>query len=287
MNLTLTTFWMGRLAWTLIVILIAGVVSSELASERAPIRTRWVRYRAFWHQELTKMHAPWSARKVLSIHVAATVAFVLMLALQQWLYAIVCFLLIFSPNIWLWRARLKRTERLEMQLDSWLTALTNALQSNPSLGDAIASTTTLVDAPIRDEVELVIKENALGLPLDDALERAAVRSGSRVFRAAITTLKVARNTGGNLPQTLKTASETLREMARLEGVVRTKTADGRTQSIAISVLPIPVYFGIEYMMPGYYDPMRNSLVGQGIFAAVGVLWVGAALISHKILAVDI
>jgi tight adherence protein B len=287
MNLTLTTFWMGRLAWTVVVILIAAVIGIEVASERAPIRTRWVRYRAFWHQELTKMHAPWSARKVLSVHVAAALACVLMLALQQWPYAVACLLMVFAPNIWLWRARLKRTERLELQLDSWLTALTNALQSNPSLGDAIASTISLVDAPIRDEVELVIKENALGLPLDDALERAAVRSGSRVFRAAITTLKVARNTGGNLPQTLKTASETLREMARLEGVVRTKTSDGRTQSIAISILPIPVYFGIEYMMPGYYDPMRNSLTGQFIYAAVGALWVGAALLSHKILAVDI
>lgn len=287
MNVTLTTFWMGRVAWTVIVVLIAAVVGSELASDRAPIRSRWVRYRAFWHQELTKMHAPWSARKVLSVHVAAALASALMLAFGQWLYALPCLVMIFSPNIWLWRARLRRTERLEAQLDSWLTALTNALQSNPSLGDAIGSTTTLVDAPMRDEVELVIKENALGLPLDDALERAAVRSGSRVFRAAITTLKVARNTGGNLPQTLKTASETLREMARLEGVVRTKTADGRTQSIAISILPIPVYFGIEYMMPGYYDPMRNSLVGQGVFAAVGALWVGAAFLSHKILAVDI
>jgi hypothetical protein len=33
--------------------------------------------------------------------------------------------------------------------------------------------------------------------------------------------------------------------------------------------------------------MRNTLVGNAIFAAVGVLWVGAALLSHKILAVDI
>ena len=90
-----------------------------------------------------------------------------------------------------------------------------------------------------------------------------------------------------MPQTLKTASDTLREMARLEGVVRTKTADGRAQSVAISILPAPVYFGIEYMMPGYYDPMRNTLIGNTIFAAVGVLWVGAALLSHKILSVDI
>lgn len=287
MNLSLTTFLIGRAAWLLFVLLIAVVVGVEVASERAPLRSRWVRYHAFWHQELTKLHAPWSARKVLGVHVAAALACLGMLLLGQWVYALICLVLVFSPNIWLWRARFKRTERLEEQLDAWLTALTNSLQANPSLGDAIASTIPLMDPPMRDEVELVIKENALGLPLDDALERAAVRSGSRVFRAAITTLKIARNTGGNLPQTLKTASETLREMARLEGVVRTKTADGRAQSIAISILPAPVYFGIEWLMPGYYDPMRNSLTGHIIFAAVGLLWAGAALLSHKILAVDI
>ena len=287
MNLSMTTFLVGRAAWLLFVLLIAVVVGVEVASERAPLRSRWVRYHAFWHQELTKLHAPWSANKVLSVHVAAALACLGMLLLGSWINALVCLALVFSPNLWLWRARIKRTERLVEQLDAWLTALTNSLQANPSLGDAIASTISLMDPPMRDEVELVIKENALGLPLDDALERAAVRSGSRVFRAAITTLKIARNTGGNLPQTLKTASETLREMARLEGVVRTKTADGRAQAVAISILPAPVYFGIEYMMPGYYNPMRESLTGHLIFAAVGLLWAGAALLSHKILAVDI
>lgn len=287
MNLSLTTFMVGRVAWLLFVLLIAVVVGMEVASERAPLRSRWARYQAFWHQELTKLHAPWSASKVLSVHVVAALALLAMLMLGSWGSALACLVLVFSPNIWLWRARFKRTERLEEQLDAWLTALTNSLQANPSLGDAIASTIPLMDPPMRDEVELVIKENALGMPLDDALERAAVRSGSRVFRAAITTLKIARNTGGNLPQTLKTASETLREMARLEGVVRTKTADGRAQAVAISILPAPVYFGIEWMMPGYYDPMRNSLTGHIIFAAVGLLWAGAALLSHKILAVDI
>lgn len=287
MSLSLTTFMIGRAAWLLFVLMIAVVVGMEVGSERAPLRSRWVRYQAFWHQELTKLHAPWPANKVLTVHVVAALAFLGAVMLGLWVYALICLVLVFAPNLWLWRARIKRTERLEEQLDAWLTALTNSLQANPSLGDAIASTIPLMDPPMRDEVELVIKENALGMPLDDALERAAVRSGSRVFRAAITTLKIARNTGGNLPQTLKTASETLREMARLEGVVRTKTADGRAQAVAISILPAPVYFGIEWMMPGYYDPMRNSLTGHIIFIAVGLLWAGAALLSHKILAVDI
>jgi len=282
-----TTYWLGRVAALIVILSISVSLGMELGSSRAPIRSRLLRYRDFWHQELVRMHAPWTAKKVLSLQ-AAAIALVPVTALFGWYFvAVICAVAAAGPNLWLRRARVKRSERLEEQLDAFLTALTNALQANPSLGDAIASTIHLIDAPIRDEVEMVMKENALGMPLDDALERMAARSGSRVVRAAITTLKVARNTGGNLPETLRTASDTLREMARLEGVVRTKTADGRAQAIAISILPIPVYFGIEYMMPGYYDPMRNTLIGQGVFAAVGFLWVGAGFAAHKILAVDI
>ena len=38
-----------------------------------------------------------------------------------------------------------------------------------------------------------------------------------------------RQVGGNLPKVLETTAHTLREMKRLEGVIRTKTADGRMQ----------------------------------------------------------
>ena len=99
MNMSMTTFWLGRVAWLLFVLLLAAVVGAELASERAPLRSRWVRYHAFWHQELTKMHAPWSARKVLSMHVAAAALCLGMLILQQWIYAAVCLALVFGPNV--------------------------------------------------------------------------------------------------------------------------------------------------------------------------------------------
>lgn len=287
MSLTPDTFWLGRAAWALFVLILSVLVGIEVSSERAPLRSRWARYHAFWHQELTKLHAPWSARRVLGVHFLAAALCLAMLLLAEWIYALGFLALVFAPNLWLSRARKRRSERLEEQLDGWLTTLTNALQANPSLGDAIASTISLMDPPIRDEVDLVIKENTLGMPLDDALERAAVRSQNRVFRSAMTTLKIARNTGGNLPQTLKTAAETLREMARLEGVVRSKTADGRAQAFTIALLPAPFYFGVDQIMPGYFEPLKQSTTGQIILAVVLLLWVSAALLARKILAVDI
>ena len=281
------TFAMGRIAALLLILLVAGHLGHELASDRAPIRTWLRRYQANWHQELTFLHAPWSEKRIVAIQAALACAAALFLLLGQWAFALLALVCVFGPNAWLVRARQKRSARLELQLDLWLTALTNALQATPALGDAIASTAKLVDPPMSDEIELVTKENALGMPLDDALERAAVRSGSRVFRSVITTLKVARNTGGNLPTTLATAAESLREMARLEGVVRTKTAEGRVQTIVLGLLPAGLYYLLITMRPDHFDPMDRTTVGTLLYVTAGVLWAGAVAAAHKILAVDI
>lgn len=281
------TFGMGRLAALLFILLIAGHLGHELGSDRAPIRTWLRRYQANWHHELTMLHASWPAKKVVTLQVGTACVCVLFLLLGQWGLALLALVFVFGPNAWLVRARQKRTAKLELQLDLWLTALTNALQATPALGDAIASTAKLIDAPMSDEIELVTKENALGMPLDDALERAAVRSGSRVFRSVITTLKVARNTGGNLPTTLATAAESLREMARLEGVVRTKTAEGRVQTVVLGLLPAALYWLLITMRPDHFDPMDKTTVGTLLYITAGILWAGAVAAAHKILAVDI
>jgi tight adherence protein B len=281
------TFGSGRLAALLVILLVAGHLGYELGSDRAPIRTWLRRYHANWHHDLTLLHTMRPARDIVTLQVGLAAASLSLLILGQWALAVLALAAIFLPNLWLVRERRKRTERLDLQLDLWLTALTNALQATPALGDAIASTAKLVDPPMANEVELITKENQLGMPLDDALERAAVRSGSRVFRSVITTLKVARNTGGNLPTTLQTAAESLREMARLEGVVRTKTAEGKVQTVVLGLLPAGLYYLLISMRPDHFDPMDKATIGTIMYVMCGILWVGAIAAAHKILAVDI
>ena len=59
--------------------------------------------------------------------------------------------------------------KLETQLDTFLLALANALKASPSLGDALSACTILLRPPISQELELMLKENALGTPLDQAI----------------------------------------------------------------------------------------------------------------------
>jgi tight adherence protein B len=192
-----------------------------------------------------------------------------------------------GPGLWGKRARLLRIRGVEEQLDTFLLSLSNALAATAALGDALEGTMRLVSPPLSEEIDLVLKENKLGVPLDRALETAAARIGSRVVAGAFLTLRVARNAGGDLPATLAVAASSLREMARLEGVVRTKTAEGKAQAIVVSVIPAPLVGAIQWISPDFFAPLASSVVGKICVLAAVSLWAAAVCLAARITAVDV
>jgi len=192
-----------------------------------------------------------------------------------------------SPRFVLRAMRDKRVTLIDQQIEAWLVALGNALKASPSLGESLISTLALMRDPIASEIDHIVKEYHLGTPLDQALHNASTRVGSRTFTMALNTLRIARNTGGDLPETLTTSAKSLREMARLDGVVRTKTAEGKAQALVISAIPFPLYFLIEWMQPGFFEPLKHSLTGHVVCGVAALFWVSAAVLAQRILNVDI
>lgn len=206
---------------------------------------------------------------------------------DQWLYLSLVPPVLYLPQGLIANKRMLRVVALDAQIDTWLVILANALRATPALGEAMASSARLVSSPLSDELELVLREYQLGAPLDVALRTMVVRLKSRTVNVALGTLRIARTTGGNLPDTLETSAAALREMARLEGVVRTKTAEGKAQATVVAVMPFPLVGMLNYLNPKLLAPLWNTLEGYGLLFGAFVLWLLAVLWARKILAVDI
>ena len=193
----------------------------------------------------------------------------------------------FGPDLWLRWAQRKRLLRIEEQVDSLLMALANALKSRPSIADAVVSVQPVIAAPIRHEIELAVKQMRVGSTPELALLAMSRRVGGRKLDAAISAILVGRQVGGNVSQILETTAAAMREMARLEGVVRTKTADGKAQIWTLAAFPFVLILAFSLISPGYFDPLSDTVVG-GVCTTLGfVLW-GASIVSaRRILRVDI
>jgi tight adherence protein B len=192
-----------------------------------------------------------------------------------------------GPYFYLQNQHDERLRKLEELLDSWLLMLANALKASPSLGEAISNSAKLIRPPFSEEIDLVLKEMKLGTPLDQAVLNMSRRVNSRIISSSLATILVGRQTGGDLPNILETSAGTLREMARLEGVVRTKTAEGKMQVVVLAVIPFGLLGMIHYMDDQWLRPLVETNLGYIIIGVATALWMTSLILARRILSVDI
>ncbi len=286
--MTANTFWLGRAAAVLVVLTVATSAWSAFGAPQAPGRVAARAYTTELDGMLGFLRAKARGTHVLyGQALAAGAAVAGALALAQWPLALFVPAFVIGPKLLIERRVARRVARLEEQLEAWLNGIANALKASPSLGEAIASTRSLIQAPMSEEIDVLVKEYELGTPLDRALDNLAERVSSSTLSGAVLALKVARKTGGNLPEMLESAAAALRELARLEGVVRTKTAEGKAQAFVIGFIPAPLVVLIHVMDPHFFDPLAKTFLGNLIVAGAALLWGSAILMARKILAVDV
>lgn len=286
--MTSNTWWLGRIAVALGLMTISMLLAALLAGPDAPLRTAARRYLASLDRHLRFIRSPMRGTQILLSQLAVSaVAVAGTVYLELWLGLALVPAVWVIPRLWFHRAAHQRMMLVEGQVEPWINAVANALKASPSLGEAIASSIRVVPSPMSQELEVLVRELGLGTPLDDALDNFRRRIDSRVLGGTVTALKIARRSGGNLVELLESAAASLREMARLEGVVRTKTAEGKLQALVISIVPGPLLYAIHSIDPQYFRPLFHSLLGQIIVGVASALWLLAFFISQRILNVDI
>lgn len=191
------------------------------------------------------------------------------------------------PYLWLRRRHARRVVRIEEQIDGWLVLLANALRAAPSLGDAIGTSALLVEAPLAEELDETVKEMRLGTPVDRAVLNLGTRVGSRPVQGALAALLVGRQTGGDLSGIIEETAASMREMTRLEGILRAKTAEGRAQAYVLGAIPFFLLAAIHWVDPHWLEPLTETTLGLLVTTVSAGLWLSAILLARRILAVDL
>lgn len=288
MGASASTYLMGYIGAALLVVGGTAAAYLLITDSSSIVRKRWGEYEAMIEAEvrfqLWKTTGAYIARVQLLVVLGL---FVLCMFMGEPLLWLVMPVAIFGPWFHIQREHAKRIEAIEILLDSWLLLLANALKASPSLGESISNSAKLIRPPFSEEVDLVIKEMKLGTPLDAAILNMSARLNSRVVSSSLATILVGRQTGGDLPQILEQSASTLREMQRLEGVVRTKTAEGRMQAFVLGAIPFILLAVLHQMDPTYLVPLFETGTGNVVLIIAVMLWFSAIIMARRILTVDI
>jgi len=123
--------------------------------------------------------------------------------------------------------------------------------------------------------------------IDDSLRSLGNRVGSVTFDLMLSGILIGRQIGGNLSDILETNSGSIREMARIQGVIRSKTAESKGQLWVLGLAPPVIFVAFDTLQPGYFEPMRTTAAGPFVLGVAGLLWLGSIIAAKKILMVDV
>jgi tight adherence protein B len=283
---------LGRLALeaagsALVVLGVALVVLTVVRGETV-LSLHLARYRAHLERSLRLLFLPDVVGSILlGQAIAIVMSVVAVIWLGEPLLLGVGVVAAIGPTVHLQRKRKEHVAGLEGQTDALIMGLANALKTVPSPVAAFAQAAEILPNPMRLEVDRLLRELRVGTTLEQAIVNMSARAKSPDLDTALSSVLIGLQVGGNLPQVLESCAAAIREMNRLQGVVRTKTAEGRAQLWVLGVFPFAICFALLCVDRDYFQPMQTTIVGSICVTLAVTFWFASLLTARKIMKVDI
>lgn len=199
--------------------------------------------------------------------------------------AAVFFLLLPTQTIKMLKKR--RSRRFIEQLPDALRSMSNSLKSGFSIPQAVGLIGAEMDNPLKQEFKLVGQEMQLGIPLEEAMGHLEERMPSQEIQLVVASIIIARTVGGNLSEILGTIADTIRERLKVEGRIRSLTAQGKLQGIVMCAMPFFLAFMYYLVAPSFIRPVFTEAAGFILLGIIVVLEVLGILVIRKVVQVDI
>jgi tight adherence protein B len=159
------------------------------------------------------------------------------------------------PRFWLNRRKAGRLGAFNKQLPDTITLLANGLRAGSSFLQAVELVVRESRPPMSTEFSRVIREVNLGLPFEQAMENMVRRVRSDDLELMATAINIQHTVGGNLAEILDSIAYTIRERIRIQGEIRTLTAQQRLSGYVVGFLPIGLAGFLFVAAPHFMDPM--------------------------------
>lgn len=178
-------------------------------------------------------------------------------------------------------AKEARIRKFQSQLVDCLMILSSSLRGGLSFVQALAVLCEEMPAPAAEEFGFVLKENKLGVTLDDSLMSLRKRMPLEEVNLMVSSILVAKGTGGELTRVFSRLTETIRSNIKLKEKITTLTLQGRLQGIIMAVLPVAFAIFIYKQDSHHFDVMIETQLGKTLLiAAVAAQLIGMYLIKR-------
>lgn len=199
----------------------------------------------------------------------------------------VFFGLALTPRLLYAWMRTRRMRQFEEQLPDALMMISGGMRAGVGLSSAMAQLVAEAPAPLGQEFSLMLREQRLGVTLEQSLNNLARRMPTQTTTLVVSAMRIATETGGGLAETLERTAGTIRSRLQMEGKIGALTAQGKLQAWVVGLLPVVLMLVLNKMEPVAMGMLWHSRVGWATLVVLGTLEFMGVYVIRKIIAIDV
>lgn len=181
----------------------------------------------------------------------------------------------------------KRCKKFVSQMVDGLTIMSNGVRSGLSVTQSIERVIANVGNPMKQEFEFVLSQVRLGLSVEEALENLAKRIPEQDVEMFVMSVSILSQTGGDLASTFETITETIRERQKILQKIDAMTAQGKTQGMIMSLVPVAIFVVFALVDPAYIRPLYTTFLGY-IFIFIMLILIGiGGFVMRKVVTIKV
>jgi tight adherence protein B len=192
-----------------------------------------------------------------------------------------------SPYVALYALRGIRRRRFETLLPEAVDLMARGLRAGHSIASVLEMVGNEIGDPVGEEFRAFSKEQALGLPIREAMMNLVERMPVDDLRFLATAILLQKESGGNLAQILDKTTAVIRERARLRGQLKIYTAQGRITGWILCSAPFVMFGLISVLNHDYEKSLFTTPLGLKMVYGGLVMMVLGVLAIRKIIDVKV
>jgi tight adherence protein B len=192
-----------------------------------------------------------------------------------------------SPRFWIKKKTRERMKKFNDGLEDMIMTVIGSLRAGFSFAQALKTVVDESEAPIKDEIELLLKEMQYGTSMEEALEHLKERVPSEDLDLLVQAVLIQRQVGGNLAIVLETIVHTIRDRNKIQRQIKTLTAQGRISGWVIGLLPFGLSVALYLIEPSYIGTLFTHQIGLMLVGSAAVSMIIGLFLIRKMTTIEV
>lgn len=181
----------------------------------------------------------------------------------------------------------RELDKFDDQMVDITYALKNGLKAGMTLQQSMQLIATEFKAPASEQFKIALREIQLGASVEEALKHLEERLHNEDLKIIVNAVEILRQTGGNMIETFENVTDTLKTRKRVEGKIKSLTAQGRMGAIILCAMPFVMALLLYFLSRDYIEPLFTTVLGNILLTIVLLLVSTGWVLIQKIISIEV